>query len=293
VFARIFFFLFILNSTAFATQSAPINASTTKKVETYQDLIEKAQNLSLQRDRLQATQILVRALEREKRGSKAYRALLQSLDQLAGLFYTEKAQKEFELAESLVFTKEDLAIARYQSAIAMEEGHLPTLIALAQAQLRSNECNAAATNLSKAEKVNPYNPETSLLMIRALLCLDKKEEALQLLNLKSAEIESLGIWALDIRIQLYDALAQPEKARTYLKEALAKDAKYPELHYWRWKLALRAKEEGLAGGQDYLSQCKSISFNLRRKYRLEPLLCSRQTLVANAIEEASGSEGDQ
>src|SRR4051794_21074861 len=48
-----------------------------KSEETYQDLIQKAQNLTLQQDRLQTSQVLIRGIQRENRGSLAYRELVR------------------------------------------------------------------------------------------------------------------------------------------------------------------------------------------------------------------------
>ncbi len=68
-------------SVAIAVTPAPA-----KKVEGYKDLISKARHLTFQRDRLQATQVLIRGIQREPKNTNAHKELLAALDELSGVF---------------------------------------------------------------------------------------------------------------------------------------------------------------------------------------------------------------
>jgi hypothetical protein len=107
-------------------------------LETYRDLIQKAQNLTLQRDRLQTSQILLRGLQRETKGSVAYRELARALNELTTVFYTEKAQTYFVSGESLMMAHPHDATAPLQEALKLEEGNVAVLRALARAHLMAS-----------------------------------------------------------------------------------------------------------------------------------------------------------
>src|SRR4051812_12466574 len=87
------------------------------QTESYKDLISKARHLTFQRDRLQATQVLVRGLQHEPKNSTAHKELLATLDELSGVFYTDKAQGLFFAAEGLELDKTKDAIEKLNEAL--------------------------------------------------------------------------------------------------------------------------------------------------------------------------------
>ncbi|MES2857468.1 MAG: hypothetical protein V4692_16475, partial [Bdellovibrionota bacterium] len=145
---------------------APVAAKPAKEVETFTDIITKAQNLTLQRDRLQASQILLRAIQREPKNSVAYREMMKALEELTAVFYTERAQGAFAAAESIVAIKPKEALDSYAEALRLEETNVAVLKGIARANLVLDECDKAETSLKTAESLIPFSGEIHLLRLQ-------------------------------------------------------------------------------------------------------------------------------
>ncbi|HWU44304.1 MAG TPA: hypothetical protein VN132_12725, partial [Bdellovibrio sp.] len=85
--------------------SRPLFAQPNAKAETYKDIIEKAYNLSLQKDRQQALNILLSALQKETRPQNIAE-LRKVLSDVSHVFFSDKAQQLYETGIS--FRKTDL-----------------------------------------------------------------------------------------------------------------------------------------------------------------------------------------
>lgn len=91
-----------------------------KKSETSQDIIEKAQNLILQRDRAQAINILANAIKRESGRSQSVVELKKTLNEIAALFFSDKAQQLYEVGITLKRTDLNQALQKITEALRME-----------------------------------------------------------------------------------------------------------------------------------------------------------------------------
>lgn len=280
--------MFIPLLALFCIAAAPTHA----KVENYQDIITKAQNLSLQRDRLQATQILIRAAEKEKVGGKAHKSLLASLEQLSTMFYSEKAQREYELAESLLGGKDELAISKYQAAMGLEEGNLTILVGLAAVLIKNADCAKAGGIIETAKTFNPFSQDLRVLQIKNQICLDTNKPDLAKIKDEATFLEPGSLWLSEARFLLAYWSGEEERAKIFLKEFGHKDAKYPEFYYWKWKVFENMKQERALAGQTYLELCKSLSFEKRKRYRLEPMLCSRIAEVEKDLKRSTEAEAE-
>jgi hypothetical protein len=129
------------------------------KVESYKDLISKARHLTFQRDRLQASQVLLRGIQRESKNSPAQKELIAALEELSGVFYTEKAQSLFLLADAMEGEKLREAVEKLNEALRLEEGNLSILKALGRVHLRLGECSTASKPISEGMAINPYSSE--------------------------------------------------------------------------------------------------------------------------------------
>src|SRR4051812_15574321 len=114
--------ILLLSFAAFATDkhkivTVPSPTPAKSKTESYKDLISKARHLTFQRDRLQATQVLVRGLQHEAKNSAAYKELLSELNELSEVFYTEKAQSIFLAADAMEIEKPKDAIEKFNEAL--------------------------------------------------------------------------------------------------------------------------------------------------------------------------------
>jgi tetratricopeptide (TPR) repeat protein len=162
-----------------------------QQTENYKNLIEKARNLTLQRDRLQASQVLQRAIQKEPKTSQAYKEMTRALDELMLLFYTEKGQSLFTQADAAADSNPKAAIDSYQSALRAEDGNVSVLKALSRAHLRLEECDKADTYIKQAEAMNPFSPEVKLLRLQALNCSGMFTVLSQQLTANAEELSSV------------------------------------------------------------------------------------------------------
>ncbi len=241
--------------------------------ESYKDLISKSQNLSLQHDRLQACQILIRALQKENKNSSAYRELRTSLDNLSGVFYTDQAQATFAQGESLLETKPKEAIDKFQEALKLEDGNMAILKALARAQLRIDDCRGADTNIKNAENFDSVSAEYHLLRLQALDChkdFDALNEELKEKDIDLDGIEKfMKVFSVDENFQKKDF----KKARQQLSLWETQSPDYPEVYFWKWQISNAQGVPDKVSGQKYLQLCKAMTARKRKSFNLDVDLC--------------------
>ncbi len=279
--ATVFSVAFLFLQTTFAAQSVaqpkPPLATTVPKaenqLETYQDLVQKAQNLTLQQDRLQTSQVLLRGIQRESRGSPAYRELVRVLDDLTSVFYTEKAQNLFATAESVVETKPREAIEQYQEAYKSEDRNVSILKGLARAHLRLNECDRAEARVRSAEEVNPYSGEVKLLRLQTLACQKNFDVLATRLSARDPELETLeknlrGLQILDLWHR-----KESKKAKALVMTWESQSPEYPEVYFWKWEISKDQETTDRVAAGKYVQLCQNLTPRKRKSFSLDVSLC--------------------
>ncbi len=278
-------FVFIL---LFSFGNSWAQTSATPK-ETYKDLISIAQNLSLQKDRLQATQTLVRALRKEK-SLVAKRELLSALTDLSEVFYSDKAQQIFESGESLRFDTPQTSVERYAEALKLEPGNVSVLRGLGRAHLALGACDRALDVAQQAMEMNPYPDDLQLLKAQALSCLAKTKDSRGVLEKIELRKSPLKFYFDVVKVQnliFEDKLGMAEED---LKKLLETDAKFPEAYYWMAQIKSKQKADSLEWNQKYVRLCQSLTPALRRKYNPEPRLCLEQKNAQQLIDQSQAGE---
>ena len=238
-------------------------------METYKDLIEKAQNLTLQRDRLQASQVLIRGIQ------KAH-----------GLYFS---------AQSMSATKPKEAVEMFTEALRLEDSNLSLLKGVARSQLVLLECSKAESVTTQAEGIDPYSPEVKLLRLQVLECQKAFAALGELLSNEAEDVEPLQKFtrALEIESAQHDgadeASFDSKKVKALLTAWETKDPEYPELYYWKWKYYQSLANErdpqltvkSMPSSEDaahsaalkYLQLCQNLSARKRRSFDLDVKLC--------------------
>jgi hypothetical protein len=258
--------------------------------ETYQNLIEKAQNLSLQKDRLQASQILVRAMAHEPKSSVAHKALAQALDDLMTTFYTERAQSEFAAAESNLPLKPHDAIEGFNEALRLEDGNVTILKALARTHLTLSECDKADGFVTKAESLDPTSPEILLLRLQVFDCNKQSELLSQKLFPPDSALNPLENALRGLQIKDLLRRSETKRAKALAAQWEASSPEYPEVYYWKWMIS---KEEAppakpdRAAAQKYVQLCQNLTPRKRKSYNLDVDLCKGKESVDTFLKEPS------
>lgn len=249
-----------------------------RRTEGPSDLIEKARNLSLQKDRAQAVNILVNAMKREPVQSAGFREMRQALDEISKIFLSDRAQQQYELGLSLRKTDPRQAQARFQEALRMEPENLQIVNELARLQLSQGECEAAHESLTQARRTNPYDEQSLLTSAQAAVCLNDWP---LYTSLRSQAEGRRGAYKKNW-VSLEAERAYRENSETRLQEAvqamknLVPD--HPELSFWEWHFAKTPEKKNEAAAQ-YLNHCKSLSTATLRKFLAEPFLCKKTNEV--------------
>lgn len=279
---------------SFAAASAP-GAPAQKKqspgqLESHQDLINKAQNLTLQRDRLQTSQVLTRAIQREPKNSVGYRELSKALSELTSVFYTERAQSAFIAGEANQLLKPKEAIDSFQEALRIEEGNVTVLKALARTHLVLGDCDKAEAVVKSAEALDPYSAEVILLRLQTLDC-QKSTAALQeMLFAPDVQLPAIETPLKGLQIRNLIQRKDLKKAKA-LQEKWALQAKdYPEVEYWKFELARLGGTTDRVAGERYVQLCQNLTPRKRKSFNLDVDLCKGKEAVEASLKESANDE---
>ncbi len=253
--------------------------SVANQKENYKDLISKAQNLSLQRDRLQACQILTRAIEKEKMGSESYQEMKDSLEALGTLFYTDQAQAIFAQGESLAEKKPKEAIEKYHEALKIEDGNVAILRALARAQLRNDDCRGAEATIKAAESYDSLSGEHYLLRLQKHQCRKDEADLIETLDEKNVDIAGVDRFLNVFSIGKSYIKKDFKKAKQLLSSWETQNPDYPEIYFWKWQISNAQGVPDKFSAQKYLQLCKGLTPRKRKLFNLDVDLCKNIDVV--------------
>ncbi|WP_413576442.1 hypothetical protein ACLVWU_00200 [Bdellovibrio sp. HCB290] len=266
----------------------PLPTFSQSKSETYKDIIEKAYNLSLQKDRQQALNILTAAIARETRPAAQTELKKAALD-VAHIFFSDKAQQLYETSISLKKTELNQALGKLNEAQRIEPDNLTILTELARLHIAKNDCSNAFDLLVKPMKMIPFDDELRLANAQSQVCLGQwLEYAKNPESLDSRKSPYQKFWmVLGIEQQL--KLKNLSKASELAQNLVKLDVKYPESHYWVWKVSQVLKKSNVDEAQKYVMACKNSSASQYRQYMIDPMLCRRTTEVEGEIKGMNGT----
>lgn len=259
------------------------------KTETYKDVMEKAFNLSLQRDRTQAVSILLGALKRESKKGRTPKELQAALAQVSHIFYSEKAQQMYELALSFQTSDPATALSKLQEAGRLEPENLSIELSIARLQILLNDCDAAAKTMSRNKDQASYLEEAQLVQAQAAVCLGQFETYLSL-KPKDTKKSPFHIFWLSLDAEYQFKSGAFAKVKDLSQQMQTLEASFTESAYWDWKSARELKGKVDKSAQKYLSQCKSLSTRLQRQYQAEPNLCRRTAEVETFLKKNNNPE---
>ncbi len=268
------FFSLIVNPIGSAFAQVPAKP-TTQKRETYLDIIEKAQNLSLQKDRNQAVNLLINSYKKENK--KAQPEIYEALELIARFFYTDKSQQLYELA--LPSKTQDLKynLSKLNEALKLEPDNLLLLEAVVTSDLSNSDCSPALTKAKKLYEGNPVSESIQLLLAQSYLCSGMFKDYGALINTDKKSNYAIFWQALEVEFQY--KTGQLLKAKELATQITKQHENYPEAYYWLWKVNLELKIKDEKNYLKYLSLCKTVSSKQIRSYVYEPNFCHHMSEV--------------
>jgi hypothetical protein len=242
-----------------------------RRAETSKDIIEKAYNLSLQKDRSQAINILVNAIKQENSNGGNTTELKKSLQQVSYLFYSDRAQQAYELALSLRKTDLPGAQQKLNEALRMEPDNLSLFVELQRILLAKGDCSASLDNIAKERQQDPFDENLVLLQAQSQACLGKWDAFVKTKELADTRKSALAKYWISLEIEQALSEKNVAKAKELISLLTKTDAKYPALDYWQWRIAAPSAKAEAA--QKYLKDCKNISPMTYRQYMTDVNLC--------------------
>lgn len=258
------------------------------KSETYKDIIEKAYNLSLQKDRQQALNILANAIQKESR-TPAVQELKKTVQDIAHIFFSDKAQSLYETAVSLRRTDLQQAHTKMNEALRIEPDNFEILNEAARLLIAKNDCNAAADLVQKQLRIISFDEELNLTLAQALACQSKWSDYLIIFESYGPKKSSLAKFWWPLELERYLSAKNITKAQESLASLKKADAKYPEAFYWQWRIDQGLQKKNKEDALKYVMSCKNISANQYRQYMMDPALCRRTTEVDGELKGMNGS----
>lgn len=260
------------------------------KTETYKDIIEKSYTLSLQKERTQAVTLLISAATRESKKGSIPKELLQAINEVATIFYSDKAQQSYELALSLRLADPILANTKLSEALKQDPENIQIKTEQVRMLLLANDCGVALKSANSLEEKYPYIASVSLLVAQSQVCLSQFAEY-QKTKLKAEEFKNSNelFWKnLDLEIAVKQR--QFVKAKEIFSTIIKIDPDFPETYFWGWKIAQEMKNHEDRSAGKYTSGCKSLSPRAVRKYLFEPRLCKRIAEIDQAAKTSAPEE---
>lgn len=277
----------LLVALSFFSPSLPAQTKAIKS-ETYKDIIEKAYNLSLQRDRQQALNILASAIKRETRPSNILE-LKKTMSEVATVFFSDKVQQLYETGVSLSRGDVSQAYEKILEAARVEPDNSLIVVELARLMIARGDCKGAFETVRKQAVLVPYDEDLKLAQAQAWACQSKWAEYQKILDSVSLKKSSLQKFWYALEAQRFLDLNNPAKCLESLNQLRKIDDKYPELFYWTWKLSRQQKKSKPEEAQKYVMTCKNISANQYRQYMIDPMLCRRVNEVEGELRGINGT----
>lgn len=238
--------------------------------------IEQAQVLAKKKNRTEACKVLEESLAKMPPPNKARAKVLESLNQISKMFFTDKGQKEFEAGQATMWDSPDMALAHLKTALANEDKNILVLNNMVRIQLMKQDCDAAAETVASARKINSYSSETAILELRTLLC----QKNYTGLREKARNIVTADKWeeAYVQYLLSQDAIQAQnwKKAFDSLIKVTEDQPQFPEAHFWLGKAGDELEKDTEAEYQRYVSLCKALTVKEKRRFSLEPKLCVSQ-----------------
>lgn len=251
--------------------------------------IEQAQALAKKKNRTEACAVLQKSLAETPPAGKSRAKILEALNQISRLFFTDKGQKEFEAGQATMWDSPDMALNHLKSALAIEDENLLILDNIARIQLMKQDCEAAAATVDRAKKINVYASEPAILGLRARVCqkhfdgfkdvakgiaaADKWEEAYIQYLLAREAVENQS-W---------------KKAFELLTKVSEEQPRFPEAYFWMAKAGDELEKDTEAQYQKYVSLCKALTTRDKRRFSLEPKLCANQKDAENELAQKANN----
>ncbi|MFK8138897.1 MAG: hypothetical protein AB8E15_11090 [Bdellovibrionales bacterium] len=147
----------------------------------FQVLSKKAKNLSLQRDRIQMARVLNEFISSSPNTLEKQKAI-RLLTRLTEIFYTNKAQQDYEIAVTKIKNEPEVAEERLLDALKIEPQNAKLVASLLYVRLVQKKCDGSKSWVTKLASWNPYSENHKNLVLKMTSCSGNSGDWAQLLE---------------------------------------------------------------------------------------------------------------
>ncbi|MFP5518631.1 MAG: hypothetical protein ACLGGX_01910 [Bdellovibrionia bacterium] len=257
----------------FFLQFVDAKKSVTANTETASATIERAQNLMLQNERLQAISLLYRALKRENSKSQNYAEIKKAIAEISEVFISENAQQLFEMAVSLRKAEPVQSQQKLLEALKLEPENSLVISELGRVYIARNECGTALDLAAKHLNNNELNDQLLLLRYQAETCLMKPlEQPLIAPETFAKRNGPSALWWLLVDLERAHKQRAIKSTLDLLAQIKKVDPQAPQIDYWKYRTApLTIKS--ISDANKYIMTCKNMTAAQFRRYMLDANLC--------------------
>lgn len=259
-----------------------------QKTPAFREIIKNAQELTLDKERLKASELLIKAIRKESKDSVAHRELVKALESLSEVFYTEKAQQIYELGR-VVFKTDPLgSISHFKEALKEDPNNVFILKSLARANLFLGDCANTLAISEEGLEVNPFSKDFALVKIQALACLKKGTEMKTYLASVETSWGPLNRYIEMAKAQVSFFEEKYDLAFTLAEKVKTEDPNFPEAYYWLGQVQkVRAPKQDNVYNRIYVKLCQEGKEKIEKKYEHEPRLCQESKAVEMSLEKSN------
>lgn len=249
-------------------------------------VLTKAKNLSLQRDRLQATKVLRDYLEKEGLKSENRLKAIKMLKKVSEIFYEAKSLQAFELGKA----KETISLAEaakgFEEVQSMEALNTRPMEELARIRLLQGECDASLSWANRALKENPYKESLVYLKAFALGCSGEPEQLLAFMQ-KDSLIKEDDLFRLSLG-QAYMVDGSYDEAKLWF--AKIEDQELPDKYYFLGVMYRgQGADEYLKYFAKYVDLCNRKLKKQSEQQQRDPRSCKETDSVKEKYKLLSGT----
>lgn len=219
---------------------------------------------------------LIQQVYKSEKKNPAKQILSLKAQEVAELFFFDKAQQKYESAMSLTVSDPSSVPSELEQAKKLEPDNLKIDLAIVRMHLANKDCLMATEGLKKwldyAELIE-------------LIALAKAQINLCAGNITLSYSQGSGIFWLNVELERLLKNGLYARAFELANQAIQIDSKFPESYYWLWKAESAMKTKAEFNASKYISLCKGLTSRQRTRYQAEPNLCLRVTEVETAAKK--------
>ncbi|MDZ4660349.1 MAG: hypothetical protein SGJ18_01885 [Pseudomonadota bacterium] len=245
---------------------------------------ERYRKLLAQEQRVEALDDIAREFSLGPWPQETIKEFKSGQREIGETFISERAQHLYEVGVSLTYKGDNSAVRSLIGASQVESENLKILLSLARSYLSQSDCAGASESINKITKNFFLLEEKYILAGQLLVCKKKLDELSEQIVPAESFSPPYRVHAMILSLRAAEVVRDVSLIKTLGLELSKTEPQMPESYYWLWKYELK-KSARKDYGDRYLSLCQNLSTKIKRKFYMEPILCSSVEEVRGASEK--------